>query len=601
MVGEGLGERVVGPRGPAPAAGARGAARGSASGSRRRRSGTPAARGPPCRCPARTARLGLAQAGDDARDAVVGRARWRARTRRPCRRPRCRAPGHRAHRDDRRAPARRSRAGRRRRWRPSGEGRGRLGGAVAHLDAGVLEGAAHPHGDGGRGVQEGVGDQLGDAELGALDEIGAADVGQVSTTQRRASCTDAGPGPKDRAGLFSGTVVSTWVGSVDVCPASTPPRSSPNPIRPKRLAGSRWAPDQTKLAPDWSTGGSGRECRTAPGSAGTARSTAAGRLIAWQPQSAQDTGRHQVVIIGSGFGGLFGTKALRRADVDVTMVAKTTTTCSSRCSTRWRPASCPRARSRPPTREVLSGQEERAGAARRGHRDRPRARTVTSHVLGRETVTPYDSPDRGRRCRPVLLRQRPLRRVRPRHEEHRRRARAARPHLRRLRDGRARRQPGRRRRPPADLRGRRRRPDRRGDGRPDRRAGAPHAAARLPVHQHPHARVDPGRRRPAGAAAVRREARRQDQGRAGEARRRGPARRDGDRRRRARHRGEVQGRPRPSGSTRSPRSGPPASRPARSGGPCPSRPAPRSTAPAGSASTPTSRCRGTPRCSWSAT
>ena len=34
--------------------------------------------------------------------------------------------------------------------------------------------------------------------------------------------------------------------------------------------------------------------------------------------------RHQVVVIGSGFGGLFGTKALKKADVDVTMIAKTT-------------------------------------------------------------------------------------------------------------------------------------------------------------------------------------------------------------------------------------------------------------------------------------
>src|ERR1700754_215763 len=41
--------------------------------------------------------------------------------------------------------------------------------------------------------------------------------------------------------------------------------------------------------------------------------------------SAPSTGqRHRVVVIGSGFGGLFGTKALRRADVDVTMIAKTT-------------------------------------------------------------------------------------------------------------------------------------------------------------------------------------------------------------------------------------------------------------------------------------
>ncbi|MGH3368636.1 MAG: FAD-dependent oxidoreductase, partial [Nocardioidaceae bacterium] len=34
--------------------------------------------------------------------------------------------------------------------------------------------------------------------------------------------------------------------------------------------------------------------------------------------------RHKVVVIGSGFGGLFGAKALRRSDVDLTMVAKTT-------------------------------------------------------------------------------------------------------------------------------------------------------------------------------------------------------------------------------------------------------------------------------------
>lgn len=34
--------------------------------------------------------------------------------------------------------------------------------------------------------------------------------------------------------------------------------------------------------------------------------------------------RHRVVIIGSGFGGLFAAKALRRADVEVTLIAKTT-------------------------------------------------------------------------------------------------------------------------------------------------------------------------------------------------------------------------------------------------------------------------------------
>jgi NADH dehydrogenase len=37
-----------------------------------------------------------------------------------------------------------------------------------------------------------------------------------------------------------------------------------------------------------------------------------------------DNGRHRVVIVGSGFGGLFAAKALRRAPVDVTLVARTT-------------------------------------------------------------------------------------------------------------------------------------------------------------------------------------------------------------------------------------------------------------------------------------
>src|SRR5438270_7991012 len=42
------------------------------------------------------------------------------------------------------------------------------------------------------------------------------------------------------------------------------------------------------------------------------------------PAEVRGSGRPRVVIIGSGFGGLFGAKALRKADVDVTMIAKTT-------------------------------------------------------------------------------------------------------------------------------------------------------------------------------------------------------------------------------------------------------------------------------------
>ena len=37
----------------------------------------------------------------------------------------------------------------------------------------------------------------------------------------------------------------------------------------------------------------------------------------------QTTAAHRVVVIGSGFGGLFATKALRRAPVDVTVIDRT--------------------------------------------------------------------------------------------------------------------------------------------------------------------------------------------------------------------------------------------------------------------------------------
>jgi NADH:ubiquinone reductase (H+-translocating) len=37
------------------------------------------------------------------------------------------------------------------------------------------------------------------------------------------------------------------------------------------------------------------------------------------------TKRHRVVIIGSGFGGLRAAKALKNADVDITLISRTTT------------------------------------------------------------------------------------------------------------------------------------------------------------------------------------------------------------------------------------------------------------------------------------
>jgi NADH dehydrogenase len=108
-------------------------------------------------------------------------------------------------------------------------------------------------------------------------------------------------------------------------------------------------------------------------------------------QSAQDTGRHQVLIIGSGFGGLFGAKALRRVDVDVTMVAKTTHHLFQPLLYQVATGILSEGEIAPPTREVLSGQKNARvllGEVTKIDLDQ---RLVTSHVLGRETVTPYDT------------------------------------------------------------------------------------------------------------------------------------------------------------------------------------------------------------------
>jgi NADH dehydrogenase len=101
--------------------------------------------------------------------------------------------------------------------------------------------------------------------------------------------------------------------------------------------------------------------------------------------------RHQVVVIGSGFGGLFGTKALRRSDVDVTMVAKTTHHLFQPLLYQVATGILSEGEIAPPTREVLSSQGNARVLLGEVSAIDLETRTVTSHVLGRETVTTYDS------------------------------------------------------------------------------------------------------------------------------------------------------------------------------------------------------------------
>lgn len=101
--------------------------------------------------------------------------------------------------------------------------------------------------------------------------------------------------------------------------------------------------------------------------------------------------RHKVVVIGSGFGGLFGTKALRRADVDVTVIAKTTHHLFQPLLYQVATGILSEGEIAPPTREVLSGQDNARVILGEVTDIDLTAKTVTSKVLGRETTTSYDS------------------------------------------------------------------------------------------------------------------------------------------------------------------------------------------------------------------
>jgi NADH:ubiquinone reductase (H+-translocating) len=101
--------------------------------------------------------------------------------------------------------------------------------------------------------------------------------------------------------------------------------------------------------------------------------------------------RHQVVVIGSGFGGLFGTKALKRSDVDVTMVARTTHHLFQPLLYQVATGILSEGEIAPPTREVLARQKNARVLLGEVTAIDLEGQTVTSHVLGRETVTPYDS------------------------------------------------------------------------------------------------------------------------------------------------------------------------------------------------------------------
>ena len=101
--------------------------------------------------------------------------------------------------------------------------------------------------------------------------------------------------------------------------------------------------------------------------------------------------RHRVVIIGSGFGGLKAAKALKRSEVDVTLISKTTTHLFQPLLYQVATGILSEGDIAPTTRLILRKQKNVRVLWGEVNAIDLKAQTVTSHLMGMETVTPYDS------------------------------------------------------------------------------------------------------------------------------------------------------------------------------------------------------------------
>lgn len=103
------------------------------------------------------------------------------------------------------------------------------------------------------------------------------------------------------------------------------------------------------------------------------------------------TAAHRVVIIGSGFGGLFAAKALRRAPVEVTVVAATSHHLFQPLLYQVATGILSVGEVAPVTREVLSRQQNAQVLLGTVTRIDLAARVVHAETLGRQTQVPFDS------------------------------------------------------------------------------------------------------------------------------------------------------------------------------------------------------------------
>jgi NADH dehydrogenase len=100
--------------------------------------------------------------------------------------------------------------------------------------------------------------------------------------------------------------------------------------------------------------------------------------------------RPHVLVIGSGFGGLFATQGLRKADVDVTLVSRTTHHLFQPLLYQVATGILSEGDIAPSTREILNRQQNATVLLGDVTEIDLTAKTVTSQVLDRKTTTTYD-------------------------------------------------------------------------------------------------------------------------------------------------------------------------------------------------------------------
>jgi len=101
--------------------------------------------------------------------------------------------------------------------------------------------------------------------------------------------------------------------------------------------------------------------------------------------------RHHVVVVGSGFGGLTAAKALKRADVDVTLISKTTSHLFQPLLYQVATGILSEGEIAPSTRLILKRQQNVQVLLGDVQALDLKAQTVTSRLMDMHTVTPFDS------------------------------------------------------------------------------------------------------------------------------------------------------------------------------------------------------------------